>query len=236
MLPPGLLTGNIRALMPSSTPRLAARERRRLIEEAATRLFAERGFAATTVDDIVQAAGVTKPILYRHFESKRHLCVALLERYRDELVAAPLAEFDPDAGDWRAQLAAMGDAWLGYVERHPDAARLLFAPIHGNPEVERVQRELHLRQRETQVALLREYAPHVEQVEAEPLGEALRAGLAAVALWWLDHPEHPRAVPLRALLRLPEGVLLALDETEAARRHDAGAANARPPENRPPGG
>src|SRR4051812_17115168 len=168
--------------------RLEPAVRRRLIEEAATRLFAQRGYLATTVEDIVQAAGVTKPMLYRHFESKQELCVALLRRYRDELVAAPLARFTPGADDRHSQLAAMGDAWLGWIEGHPDAARLLFKPIVGDREVERVQAELHALQRETQAALLREFTPVVPDVEADALGEIMRAGLVAVALWRLDHP------------------------------------------------
>ena len=199
---------------PRITGRVAAAERRRLIELAATHLFAERGFAATTVEDIVEAAGVTKPMLYRHFESKRDLCVALLERYRDELIAAPLSRFTPGAPDRRAQLATMLDAWLGYIEEHRDAARLLFRPIQGDPEVVRVQRELHGRQRDTQMALLRELAARVDERELEPLGEVLRAGLAAVALWWLDHPQVPREIPARALVRMAEGILLTLDRPE----------------------
>jgi AcrR family transcriptional regulator len=197
--------------------RVAAAERRRLIELAATQLFAERGFAATTVEDIVQAAGVTKPMLYRHFDSKRDLCVALLERYRDELIAAPLSRFTPGAPDRPAHLRTMLDAWLGYIEDHRDAARLLFRPIHGDPEVERVQRELHGRQRDTQMALLRELATRVDEPELEPLGEVLRAGLAAVALWWLDHPQVPRDIPGRALVRMAEGILLTFDQPDEGR-------------------
>lgn len=45
--------------------RLSAVERRALIEDAAARLFAERGYGATTVEDIVAEAGVSKPMLYR---------------------------------------------------------------------------------------------------------------------------------------------------------------------------
>ena len=190
--------------------RIGRAARRQVIEEAATRLFAERGYSSTTVEDIARAAGVTKPILYRHYESKQELCVALLERYRDELVAAPLSVFKPAAPDWRVQLAAMGDAWLGYIEQHPEGARLLLTPICGDPEVERVQHELHSRQRETQTALLREFAPDVEGVEAEALGEALRAAFVAVALWRLDNPDQPRESALRALLRVPEGILMTL--------------------------
>src|SRR3954453_3268054 len=160
---------------PADAGRLTRSERQQLIEQAATRLFAERGFAATTVDDIVQAAGVTKPMLYRHFESKQELCVALLERARADLIAAPLAQFPPGVGDPRSQVPAMLDAWLGHIEQHPDAARLLFTPINGDPEVERVQRELHALQSATQLALLREFVPGLEEVEAELVGEVMRS-------------------------------------------------------------
>ena len=195
----------------SATGRLTASERRTRIEQAATRLFAQRGFAATTVEDIVQAAGVTKPMLYRHFESKQELCVALLERHRAELIAAPLAHFVPGHEDREIQLTVMIDAWLGYIEQHPDAARLLFTPISGDPEVERVQRELHARQSATQTALLREFVPGLREADAEPLGEVTRAILAAMALWWLDRPELPREVPARALLRSIQGLHAALE-------------------------
>ncbi len=150
-------------------------------------------------------------MLYRHFESKQELCVALLERYRAELVAAPLAQFTPAAADAQAQLASMLEAWMQYIELHPDAARLLFTPITGDPEVERVQQDLYARQRATQVALLREFVPELEASEAEPLGEAMRSSLSSVALWWLDHPEVGREVPVRALLRLTQGTVMALN-------------------------
>jgi AcrR family transcriptional regulator len=192
--------------------RLNAPERRALIEQVATELFAQRGYAATTVEDIARAAGVTKPMLYRHFESKQELCIALLDRHRDELVAAPLAVFDPDADDDRGQRRTMIEAWLDHTHQHPDATRLLFVPISGDAEVERVQRELHARQRATQTALLREFAPGIDDAEAEPLGELSRAGLAAIALWWLEHPEVPREVPVRVLERMVDGLIASDDK------------------------
>ena len=197
--------------MPPGPPdRLSRADRRVLIERAATRLFAERGYAATSVEDVAAAAGISKPMIYRDFDSKRDLCVALLERYRDELVAAPLARFDPAAADWREQIAAMGDAWLGWVEDNPDAARLLLAPIRGDAVVERAQHDLHTRQAQTQAALLRELSPGLDETEAELLGEALRASHISIAIWRLEHPEAPREVALRALLRVPEALLVSL--------------------------
>jgi AcrR family transcriptional regulator len=204
--------------MPRSTSkRLTAAERRHVIEQAATELFAQRGYAATTVEDIVRAAGVTKPMLYRHFESKQELCIALLERYRDELVAAPLARFDPQAGDAHAQLVVMTEVWLEHARSHPAATRLLFVPITGDPEVERVQRELHVRQRATQTALLHEFAPALGDEEAEPMGEAMRSALAAMALWWIEHPDVPSEVPVGVIVRMAEGLIGATDKTDDRR-------------------
>ena len=208
-------------MVPPGPHRLTASERKARIDLAATRLFAQRGFAATKVEDIVREAGVTKPMLYRHYESKRELCVALLERYRDELGQAPLARFDPASGDLPGQLGPMLDAWLEYVEEHPDATRLLFVPLVGDPEVARVQRELHARQRAMQIALLREFAPGLAEAEAEPLAEAMRSSLGAVALWWLDHPKVPRQVPTRALLRVAEGTLKALHDADRGAHESA---------------
>lgn len=170
------------------------------------RLFAECGYAPTTVDDIARAAGVTKPMIYRHFESKQDLCIALLERAREALIAASLARFTPgiEAHD---QLRPMIEAWLAHVGEHPHATRLLFTPIAGDPEVARVQAELYGRQRDTQLALIREFAPDIDDALAPPLAEALRASLSAVALWWLDHPDVPREVPADALLRVAKGAL-----------------------------
>jgi AcrR family transcriptional regulator len=198
--------GNITSMSSQSKQRMPAAERQRRIEEAAIRLFAERGPDVTTVEDIVRAAGVTKPMLYRHFESKQELCIALLERIRDELIGAPLARYAPGADDPSEQRARMLDAWFGYVEDHPEAARFFLTPITGDSELAAVQRELFGRQRATQRAMLREFAPELGDAEAEPLAEALRASLNAVALWWLDHPDVPRPVPLAVLRRLAEGV------------------------------
>lgn len=178
-----------------------------MIEEAATELFARQGYMATSVEDIVSAAGVTKPMLYRHFESKRDLCIALLERYRDELVGAPLAVFDPAAKDRRAQIAPMIEAWLEHARQHPAATRLLFTPITGDAQIARVQRDLWLRQRATQIALLREFVPDLPDDVAEPLGEIARTSLAAVALWWFDHPDVRPEVPVEALSRFTAGLI-----------------------------
>jgi AcrR family transcriptional regulator len=66
--------------------RLRADARRRQLFEVALSLFAEHGYAATTMDDIAEAAGVTKPLVYQHFESKRALYLELMDVFSRELV------------------------------------------------------------------------------------------------------------------------------------------------------
>lgn len=75
--------------------RLSAPERRRQILEVAAAVFAERGYRGATTAELAAAAGVSEPILYRHFASKRDLFVILV----DEVGAAVL-------GAWREHLDA----------------------------------------------------------------------------------------------------------------------------------
>jgi AcrR family transcriptional regulator len=192
---------------PSVARRLPARERRALIEDAAARLFAERGYGATTVADVVTAAGVSKPMLYRHFESKQDLQMKLLARSRDELAAAPLDAFLHEPGDPEQRLPAMIDAWFAHVEQHPHTSKNLLQDATGDPEIEALQRELRRQQRAADVALLREFAPQLPEAELEPLGEIIRSALTGLALWWLEHPGTPRAVLVAAVLRTTRGVL-----------------------------
>src|SRR5215468_11017492 len=61
--------------------RMRRAERREQILAAATRAFARSGFAATGLDDVAAEAGITRVILYRHFESKTDLYQAVLDRF-----------------------------------------------------------------------------------------------------------------------------------------------------------
>ncbi len=63
-----------------SMARLKAPQRREQLISVATRQFAKFGYDATTTDAIAKAAGVTEPILYRHFGSKQELFIAISAR------------------------------------------------------------------------------------------------------------------------------------------------------------
>jgi AcrR family transcriptional regulator len=101
----------------------ARRERRREeLLDVADRVIQRRG-VAVSMDEIASEAGITKPVLYRHFGDKDGLYQALTERYVDELKTAlkPATK----ASEPRDRLAAAIDAYLAYVEREPERYRFL---------------------------------------------------------------------------------------------------------------
>src|SRR6202012_2307090 len=74
--------------MQASTRRLTGEQRRQQLVTVALELFALRGYRATTMDDIAEAAGVTKPLLYQHFSSKRALYLELVDSIAQNLLVA----------------------------------------------------------------------------------------------------------------------------------------------------
>jgi len=172
---------------------------------AAERLFAERGYARTRIEDIVEAAGVTKPILYRHFPSKQALHRALLEHHRDALAAAALDPYLSD-GTLEQRLPPMLDAWFAYVESHPYAWRMLFLDTTGDPEVQELHRDLQARQRAADAAILRENIPTLTEAQIQPLAEVVRSSLTGLALWWQEHPQVERRILVDTMLDVLGGI------------------------------
>jgi AcrR family transcriptional regulator len=70
--------------------RLPAPERRRQLLDVALEAFSARGFHPTSMHEIAEAAGVTKPVLYQHFSSKRELYLELLDDVAGRLLFVPI--------------------------------------------------------------------------------------------------------------------------------------------------
>jgi AcrR family transcriptional regulator len=105
--------------------RLPANERRTQLLEVATDVFSARGFHATSMDDIAVAAGVTKPVLYQHFPSKRALYRELLDDVDEQLVTR-LVDATAEATSGRERVQLGFAAYFRFVAEHRSAFRLLF--------------------------------------------------------------------------------------------------------------
>jgi AcrR family transcriptional regulator len=183
---------------PELRQRLPVAERRALIVEAAGRMFGEHGYEATRLDQIAAAAGVTKPILYRHFDSKRDLYLALLERHRADLPGFVAAM--PAVGSPEDRLRAVLDLWLAYVEQHSYSWKMLFRDTGGGPEVAAHRREVHAEARDVLVEVIRSLASKtIPPRQREPLAELMSMGMAALVLWWIEEATISRAAVLDAL-------------------------------------
>lgn len=116
--------------------RMRAPDRREQLLATGRRLFAQHGFEGTSIDDIAEAAGVTKPIVYRHFPNKRELYLAVLEEHLSVLIRKLWSALST-APDPRERLRDGLEAYFEFVEERADGFRMLIeASARNDPETQ----------------------------------------------------------------------------------------------------
>jgi AcrR family transcriptional regulator len=114
--------------------RLPAEQRRSQLLSVAVEVFGERGFHATSMDEVAEAAGVTKPVLYQHFPSKRALYRELLDDVDAQLVAR-LVDATAGAASGRERVQEGFAAYFRFVAENRAGFRVLFgASVRNDPE------------------------------------------------------------------------------------------------------
>ena len=113
--------------------RLTAEQRRRQLFAVALGLFAQRGYRATTMDDIAEAAGVTKPLLYQHFSSKRALYLELVDSIARDLLEA-IEQAVRQADGPRQQVELGFAAYFRLVVSHEAEFRILYGRDHADDD------------------------------------------------------------------------------------------------------
>ena len=105
--------------------RLPAIERKEQVLDVALSVFAVKGFHDTSMNDIAEAAGVTKPVVYQHYESKRALFLAIIDHVGDRMIEV-LTAATSGLTDGQAQVEAGMIAFFKWVERDRNAFKFLF--------------------------------------------------------------------------------------------------------------
>jgi AcrR family transcriptional regulator len=185
--------------------RLPADQRRALVLNAAAKLFAERGYDGTTLDQVASASGVTKPILYRHFASKQQLYMALLIRHSDDMPS--FVDFIPRDGGGEVDLRAILDPWFRYAQENGHGWQMLFRDAGGDAEIVEYRRQVGIRATEVVAGFLRRADVALKPSMLVPTAEMIRAGLAGLVVWWADRPEVPRETIVAAAVHLLQPVL-----------------------------
>jgi TetR/AcrR family transcriptional regulator len=143
--------------------RLTKAERKRQLLAHAKQLFVTLGYHATTTEKIAAAAGVTEPVLYRHFGSKKALFLEVLEEVR----AATLDRWHAETSsltDPLAKLHAIADMYLGTTRVHAVEFRIMHRAL-----VETDDEEI--------VALLRSFYLDSEALLARIIAEGQQTGV-----------------------------------------------------------
>jgi AcrR family transcriptional regulator len=170
---------------------MPAQERRAEILRCAMEGFATRGYHGTSIDDIAQAAGISKALIYEHFASKQALHAEVITAEADALFARMAAAADPGLPP-EQRLRGGIDAFLSFVEGNKEAWRALFRDAtdpHLGEVVERMQREATQAIADMMVPGAAEALHH----EVEIVAQMLSGAVQALANWWLEHPERTRA-------------------------------------------
>ena len=111
----------------------AGGEARNRLLSGATSLFASKGYAATTVREIVERAGVTKPVLYYYFRSKEGIYLELMREPFSKF-AALIEETLLPAGPARERLFGLCLRAYGLIVENIDAARVMYSIYYGPPQ------------------------------------------------------------------------------------------------------
>jgi AcrR family transcriptional regulator len=179
-------------------------ERRETVLRAGRVEFGRLGYAAARIDDIARAAGVTKPIVYRHFGSKKGLYLALLERHETDLPT-----FFDGLGEVAPERVARTilEGWLDYVRANGHTWLMLFRDSSGDEEIQQVRLRVSRTAREVLAGFIAQRSPAMPDEQVAPTAEMLTSGLAGLALWWIDHPDTPKETVVEVAARMSEPAL-----------------------------
>ena len=161
--------------------------RRRQLVELAEQLFAERGFARTSMEELARRAGVTKPVIYELFESKDGLFRACVDRAIERMAASIVEAFRSET-EPEARLRAGGLAFLRFARDNRVAWDLMAMQGRFADQAQAVRRD----QAQLIRALMAEIAPEgTDPQELEAVAYAVNSAYEGAAHWMWEHPDAP---------------------------------------------
>ena len=161
--------------------------RRRQLVELAEQLFAERGFARTSMEELARRAGVTKPVVYELFGSKDGLFGVCVDRAIQRM-AASIAEAFRSETEPEARLRAGGLAFLRFARENRVAWDLMARQGRFADQAQTVRRD----QAQLIRTLMEEIAPAgTDLLELEAVAYAVNSAYEGAAHWMWEHPDTP---------------------------------------------
>ncbi len=172
----------------SNMPRPPRIDRRPVFLDAAAVAIRRHG-PGVSMTQIAAEAGVTKPILYRHFRDRDGLVHTLAERFSNELMSELQAALRSN-GDPRQLIVHTIDAYIAFVERDPDVYRFLVQYVENDASLIGFMQQVG-----QQVAVVLGEQLRVAGQDsggAEPLAHGIVGMVHSAGHWWVDHRSMPR--------------------------------------------
>jgi AcrR family transcriptional regulator len=170
--------------------RMPRAERERQMLQVAKEIFSERGYLATSVDDIAERCGVSKPMIYEYFGSKEGLLVACIRAARAEL-AEVTTKAAVGASTPEEALRRGLRAFLTFADSHRRAWALLLsgeAAAAGPAAAEEVEAGRR-QQVEIDVMLFRSFLPDAPQRALEAAAQVVVGACERLSLWYVAQEE-----------------------------------------------
>ncbi len=181
--------------------RLPRAERERQMLDSARALFAARGYADVTMDEVASAVGVTKPLLYNYFGNKEQLFLACMKPAADALLTAVVSAVQSASGPTEALRSGI-HAFFGFLDSDRDAWRVLYDDsLPAGGEIAQRVGEYRARLESLVTAALQE---RTESRAVEPLSVAILGAAEALGRWWLRTGAMPASRTADLLIRTLE--------------------------------
>lgn len=188
--------------------RLSAADRRAAILEDALEVFSVEGFNEASLDDIAARGGISKALIYEHFDSKRDLQLALLDTFVHALIEQVVGSI-AGVEDNEARLEAGIDAFLRFGEERPAGLRLLARNV-ADPVVGDALDRLREEMAATVAAMMVADAPPPQEgdldveITSAVLAHLIAGGVQFMAAWWLAN--EGRQLPRERVLEVAMGI------------------------------
>jgi AcrR family transcriptional regulator len=183
--------------------RMRGPERRAQLLAVARRVFGRSGFYGVSMDEVAREAGVTKPILYDHFNSKEELYIALLDADSSSLEDRVKAALDAPTGN-RERIRQSFQAYFDFVDEHAGGFRLFMQETMNGEEMfrSRVQEVRDRIVKEVGDLIVRESRGSIERRDADTVSLALVGMVETVAQRDPGGPKAERRRSVDTLVRL----------------------------------
>ncbi|HZB18678.1 MAG TPA: TetR/AcrR family transcriptional regulator [Blastococcus sp.] len=197
--------------------RMTGEQRRRQLLDIGRELFAERGFDATSVEEVAAHADVSKPVVYEHFGGKEGLYGAVVDREMQALLDRFTSALSVP-GPPREMLESAALVLLDYIEQETDGFRVLTRDAPGQAGGASFSSLLGEVARKVEHILGREFgARRYDPRLAQLYSQALVGMVSLVGEWWLDNRALDKEQVAAHLVNLSYNGLAHLDRSPVLR-------------------